>query len=76
MLVWQTLVATPMSSRWRRQASRPSSVLVSTCMRPRRSSLTISDAFDADERRDIAEPRAARRAMSSVMSWPLVKTWK
>ena len=43
MLVWQTLVATPISSPWRRQASSPSSVLFRTCIRPRRSSLTISE---------------------------------
>ena len=42
MLVWQTLVATPVISRLRRQASSPASVLLSTFSRPRRSSLTIS----------------------------------
>ena len=42
IFVWQTLVATPVRMRSRRQASRPRRVLLKTSFLPRRSSLTIS----------------------------------
>ena len=76
MFVWQTLVQTPVISLLRMQASSPSIVCVEH-VRPA-AALVADDlgAFDADERRDVAEPRAASRAISSVMNWPLVKTWK
>ena len=61
MLVWQTLVATPMSSPWRRQASRPVERL-GQHLHPA-AALVADDlrALDADERRDVAEPRQLAR---------------
>ena len=63
MFVWQTLVATPVISLWRMQASRPASVRVSTLGLA--AALVADDlgALDADERRDVAErAQLARRS--------------
>ena len=75
MLVWQTLVATPVISLWRMQASRPASVRVSTLAWPRRSSLTTSVPSMLTS--GVALPSArSLAAIASVISWPLVKIWK
>ena len=57
MLVWQTLVATPINSPLRRHASRPLSVLVRTCVAAAAFVADDFGAFDAEERRDVAEAR-------------------
>ncbi len=75
MLVWQTLVATPVSSPAFRQWSRPRRVRLRTSLLPRRSSLVSSRP--SIEMSGVALPTALSRAATySVMNWPLVKTWK
>jgi len=60
---------------WRRQASSPAIVWLSTPARPRRSSLAIS--LPSTDTSGVTLPsRRSSRATSSVMKWPLVKTWK
>ena len=63
MLVWQTLVATPVISLWRRQSSRPASVRVEHVGLA--AALVADDlgALDADQRRGVAErAQLARRS--------------
>ena len=75
MLVWQTLVATPVSSPWRTLARMPSRVRFSTPSRPRRSSLI--DSVPSTLMSGVALPAfRSRSAVASVMGWPLVKIWK
>jgi len=75
MLVWHTLVATPVSNPAFRQWSRPRRVRLSTSLLPRRSSLVISRP--SMEISGVALPSSLRRwATFSVMNWPLVNTWK
>ena len=74
-LVWQRLVQTPVNSLCLRQFCKPSMVLLQHVRAP--AALVADDlvAFDADQRGDVAQsPQLA--ATSSVMKWPLVKTWK
>ena len=75
MLVWQRLVATPVSSLFSMQWSRPRRVRERTFGLPRRSSLTTSVPSMLIS--GVALPSwRSWRAVLSVMSWPLVKIWK
>ena len=75
MLVWHTLVATPVMSLWRRQFARPAMVFPYTFERPRRMSLTVSLPSMLIKGETLPSCRI-RAATSSVMGWPLVKTRK
>jgi hypothetical protein len=74
-LLWQALVATPVMSRWRMQASIPAIVRLSTFLRPRRSSLTDSEPSTLMSGVALPTLRSSA-AISSVISCPLVKIWK
>ena len=76
MLVWHRLVQTPVKTLCLRQFWTPCIVLLRTPARPRRSSLTIS--LPSTLISGVTLPRLAHAAwrFSSVMNWPLVKTWK
>ena len=75
MFVLQTLVATPVISRFRVQASSPARDLSRTSLRPRRWSLTtevpsmLTSGVTFPSRRSSA-------ARASSMRCPLVKSWK
>ncbi len=75
MLVWHRLVQTPVKTLFLRQFWMPSIVLLKTSARPRRSSLTISVPSTLISGVTLPSLRS-RLALSSVMNWPLVKTWK
>ena len=75
MFVLHTLVATPVTRRFRVQASSPASDLSRTAVRPRRSSLTTEVPSMLTSGVTLPRRRSSAARASSIR-WPLVKSWK